>query len=280
MSIHFQAQMPSGWKATSAIRTMRFPGGEVSLVVPDSLEEVPAYATVTGADPSDLVTLGMWADYTHGLGHRAVALLPYLPAARADRGVPFGARVYADLINSFRLDQVIVFDPHSRVAPALIDNVKVIGSAPYIRRATIGRVGDTHDFTGVIAPDAGAVTRAQAAADALHLPLFRAQKHRDFATGRLSGFSCEQLPEHGRLLVVDDICDGGGTFRGLAEATGLNRERLSLFVSHGVFSGEAPALRQHFAEIITTDSHPGSAREGVATKVLSIRNILAPFVER
>lgn len=279
MSIHFQAQMPSGWKATSAIRTMRFPGGEVSLVIPEALDEKPAYATVTGADPVDYLALGLWADYAHQLGHRAVALLPYLPAARADRGVPFGAKVYAELINSFALDQVIVFDPHSGVAPALIDNVKVIGSAPYVRRAVIGRVGRPHDFVGVIAPDAGAVGRAQAAATALHLPLYRAEKHRDFSTGRLSGFSCEQLPRAGRLLVVDDICDGGGTFMGLAEATGLPKERLTLFVSHGVFSGDAPSLRRHYGEIITTDSHPGATRDGVATKVLSIRNILAPYVE-
>ncbi|MBF4459365.1 phosphoribosyltransferase family protein [Pseudoclavibacter sp. VKM Ac-2867] len=279
MSIHFQAQMPSGWKATSAIRILRFPGGEITLVVPADLDEKPAYATVTGADPSDLITLGLWADYAHQLGQRAIAVLPYLPAARADRGMPFGAKVYAELINSFGLDQVIVFDPHSSVAPGLIDNVKVVGSAPYVRRATIGRAGSAHDYVGVLAPDAGAVGRAQAAASALHLPLFRAEKHRDFETGKLSGFSCEALPRDGRLLVVDDICDGGGTFRGLAEATRLPKERLTLYVSHGVFSGDAPALRQHFGEIITTDSHPGSAREGVATKVLSIRNILAPYVE-
>lgn len=278
MSIHFQAKMPSGWKATSAIRTMTYPGGEVSLRIPQDLAEIPAYATVTGADPLDYLALGLWADYAHQAGHRAVALLPYLPAARADRGTPFGAKVYAAMINSFQLDQVITFDPHSEVAPALYNNLKVISSAPYVRRATIGRAGSHHDFVGVIAPDSGAIRRAGAAAHALHVPLFRAEKHREFTTGKLSGFRCEPLPSHGRLLVVDDICDGGGTFVGLAGATGLPPERLTLFVSHGVFSGNAPALRAHYGEIITTNSHPGAEREGVATKVLSARNILAPFV--
>lgn len=280
MSIHFQAQHPAGWRAASAIRVMRFPGGELSLAIPAETQETPAYAVVTGADFDDYVALGLWADYAHQAGHKAVALIPYLPAARADRGVPFGAKVYAELINSFGLDQIITFDPHSPTAPALYDNLKVIDAAPYVRRATIGRVGTPHDYVGVIAPDKGAVERAQRTATAMHLPLFRAEKHRDFETGKLSGFSCEQLPEEGRLLVVDDICDGGGTFMGLAEATGLSRERLTLFVSHGVFSGNAPALRQHYSEIITTDSHPGAHRGGVATNLLSIRNILAPFIER
>lgn len=280
MSIHFQAQHPAGWRAASAIRVMRFPGGELSLAIPAETQETPAYAVVTGADFDDYVALGLWADYAHQAGHKAVALIPYLPAARADRGVPFGAKVYAELINSFGLDQIITFDPHSPIAPALYANLKVIDAAPYARRATIGRVGTPHDYVGVIAPDKGAVERARRTATAMHLPLFRAEKHRDFETGKLSGFSCEQLPEEGRLLVVDDICDGGGTFMGLAEATGLSRERLTLFVSHGVFSGNAPALRQHYSEIITTDSHPGAHRVGVATNLVSIRNILAPFIER
>ncbi|WP_424463942.1 ribose-phosphate pyrophosphokinase [Pseudoclavibacter helvolus] len=280
MSIHFQALHPAGWRAASAIRVMRFPGGELSLTIPLDSPETPAYAVVTGADFDDYVALGLWADYAHQSGHRAIALIPYLPAARADRGVPFGAKVYAELINSFRLDQILTFDPHSPTAPALYDNLKVIDSAPYVRRATIGRVGTPHDYVGVIAPDEGAVERAQRAATALHLPLFKAEKHRDFETGKLSGFSCERLPGEGRLLVVDDICDGGGTFMGLAEATGVSQERLTLFVSHGVFSGNAPELRKHYSEIITTDSHPGAHRDGVATELLSIRNILAPFIER
>ena len=43
---------------------------------------------------------------------------------------------------------------------------------------------------------------------------------------------------------------------GLAGATGLPKERLGLWVSHGVFSGRAPALADHFGEIVTTDSYP------------------------
>lgn len=41
---------------------------------------------------------------------------------------------------------------------------------------------------------------------------------------------------------------------GLAEATGLPKERLDLYVSHGVFSGDAPKLHDHFGTIWTTDS--------------------------
>ena len=83
------------------------------------------------------------------------------------------------------------------------------------------------------------------------------RKVRDFATGKLSTFQCEDLPETGRLLVVDDICDGGGTFMGLAQATGLPKERLDLWVSHGVFSRRAAQITSAYGCIFTTDSHPG-----------------------
>ena len=98
----------------------------------------------------------------------------------------------------------------------------------------VGAAIDPADYVGLICPDAGAAKRTEAVAEALALPVFYARKKRDFATGRLSGFACEPLPPEGRLIVVDDICDGGGTFRGLAEATGLAPQRLDrrLFELH------------------------------------------------
>lgn len=100
--------------------------------------------------------------------------------------------------------------------------------------------------------------------------MFRAEKHRNPDTGKLDGFSCEPLPETGRFLVVDDICDGGGTFMGLAGSTGLPKERLGLWVSHGVFSGRAPQLAEHFGEIVTSDSYPAqNPVEGLRTVPLT-----------
>jgi len=93
-------------------------------------------------------------------------------------------------------------------------------------------------------------------ADALSIPVYKTEKKRDEATGKLSGFSVEPLPSKGRFLLVDDICDRGGTFLGLAEASGLPKERLDLFVSHGVFSHDATeTLPEKFGHIYTTNSY-------------------------
>jgi ribose-phosphate pyrophosphokinase len=112
----------------------------------------------------------------------------------------------------------------------------------------------TQRYQGIIAPDKGSIKRATDVARACHIPVYLAEKHRDPDTGRLSEFTCEPLPDEGKFLVVDDICDGGGTFMGLANATGLPMERLGLYVSHGVFSGQAENLFAYFDEIWTTDS--------------------------
>ena len=260
------ASAGAGWTIESAAAPMTFPAGERHVVTERALAsgETPRYVWVTGTDANDYVTAAMWTDYAHQTGASVTALIPYLPGARQDRGNPFGAKVYAGLINAIGADSVVCFDPHSPVMPGLVERLRVVEAhgviAQALRRGLPG-------YAGVICPDDGARSRAEKTAAHLGLPVYHARKKRDFASGQLSGFECEPLPEQGRLLVVDDICDGGGTFRGLATATGLGPDRLDLWVSHGVFSGQAPALREHYGAIHTTDSHPGAANPDVAAVV-------------
>ncbi|MCL9663659.1 ribose-phosphate pyrophosphokinase [Curtobacterium albidum] len=254
MAVELSTWDAQGTPTTPTFSTMRFPAGEAHVKVRDDADAgaTTEIATLRGTSGDDLVLLGMWADAVRQRGARSVALVPYLPGARQDRGLPFGAKVYADVLNGFAIDQVIAFDPHSPVIVGLVERLTVVPSEQVVHDAVLAG----SDYSGIIAPDKGAVTRASLVAEAAGLPLFRAEKHRNPDTGKLDGFSCEPLPETGRLLVVDDICDGGGTFTGLASATGLPKERLSLWVSHGVFSGRAPQLADHFGEIVTTDSYP------------------------
>lgn len=258
------AQVPQGFTVRSAATAMTFPAGEAHIKTEASADEKPLYLYLTGADANEYMSAAMWIDYAHQGGHKITALIPYLPGARQDRGNPFGAQVYANLINSMAADEVVCFDPHSPVMPALINNLRVVGAEDVIARAVKKALPE---YAGVICPDEGAKTRTAITAEALGLPLFHAAKHRDFTTGKLSGFTCEELPSEGRFLVVDDICDGGGTFMGLAKATGLGPDRLDLWVSHGVFSGNAGQLTQAYGTIYTTDSHPGASNPDVAATI-------------
>lgn len=258
---------PRTLRARTDAKAFLFPGGESHVALgqdapapTEVIRPMPAtrrnahttqVAYLHGASGDDLMTLAMWADAAKRNGHASVAFIPYLPGARQDRGVPLGAKVYADFINSLDIDRIVCVDPHSDVMPALLNRLTVINLDQLPIWPHLGT------FVGVIAPDAGARKRAELVAGKLGVPIYQANKHRDFATGKLSGFTCEALPETGNLLVVDDICDAGGTFHGLAAATGLPAERLALWVTHGVFSPRAESLSERFALIATTDSHPG-----------------------
>ena len=230
-----------------------FPGGEQHVnYTPDEFNTPIQVIRWDGADPADFMRVAMWADAvdrTASPSTMTALMLPYLPGARMDRGKPLGAKVYADLINSLKFDAVVTVDPHSDVMPALIDRLEVV-TIPEIIPPRIG-------YDGIIIPDAGAGKRAESVATLFALPTIQALKHRDFGTGKLSGFKlADDVKSGGRYLVVDDICDGGGTFAGLHAE--MPRDcSLDLWVTHGIFSGLAPSNLGVYHYIYTTDSHPG-----------------------
>jgi ribose-phosphate pyrophosphokinase len=133
----------------------------------------------------------------------------------------------------------------------------------------------------VISPDAGAEKRAGEVARKLGVPLIHAWKTRDVGTGAISGFGFDAYAEattinkRARVLVVDDICDGGGTFVGLAAAIEKSFPAdidLHLFTTHGIYSKGVAPLAEHFSHIYCTDSivgdRPGVIQIDVGLKLL------------
>jgi ribose-phosphate pyrophosphokinase len=182
-------------------------------------------------------------------------ILPQVPGARQDRlndsgDYLFTAKSVAQMINARNFPKVAVFDPHSEVIAALIDRCHVIH--PSFKMTP--RDGAT--YAGVIAPDAGAEKRAAFMAKANGLPLFRGWKTRDVATGTISGFGVQPLPP-GHYLVVDDLCDAGGTFVGLAEVLTQMGCTADLYVTHGLFTKGTQRLLDCYKTVITTDSTVG-----------------------
>jgi ribose-phosphate pyrophosphokinase len=178
--------------------------------------------------------------------------LPYFPAARQDRrqpGTPFTLRIYTEALKRLSLDVIVTLDPHSDVLAACLDVEIIHGHQA---------MPDVRGYAGFIVPDAGAEKRVHAAARALNIDtVVHARKARNTRTGALTGFQCDPLPTAGRYLVVDDICDGGATFIGLAEAIKPDAAtKLDLWVSHGIFSKGFDALLARFDRIHTTDSFP------------------------
>ncbi len=101
----------------------------------------------------------------------------------------------------------------------------------------------------ILLPDEGASTRYP---EGFRWPVLQCSKIRDAETGKLSGFEVPSAEEFGKrpILIVDDICDGGGTFLGIA-AKIPESNPLFLYVSHGIFSKGREALDLAFMKIFT-----------------------------
>ncbi|RZL69366.1 MAG: ribose-phosphate pyrophosphokinase [Pedobacter sp.] len=183
--------------------------------------------------------------------------IPYFPAARQDRvmikGEPLSVKVYADIINSLGFKKVIVFDAHSEVTPAVLNNCEVITNHKFIAQV-IEEIGKE---TILISPDGGALKKIYKVAEFLGgIEVVECSKSRNVKTGKLSGFKVYADDLQGKdCLIVDDICDGGGTFIGLAEELkNKNAGKLYLAVSHGIFSKGFDDLGKSFERIFTTNS--------------------------
>lgn len=284
--ITFKAKTASGEFIKSALTPFTFPAGEAHTKREEQRDLEPTEIAIIQPDANsihdDLFQLAMWGNYisqenyaTKGSTKR-VLILPYFPGARADRGQPFGLEVYADFIGTLILDQIIIFDPHSEETVRQLKgsdvggHITVVHSDELFDQVTMRAVLNQYD--GIIAPDKGAVKRATAMADLAELPVFTATKKRDEGTGKLSGFTMEGLDPQKTYLIVDDICDGGGTFLGLAEASGLGPESIDLYVSHGVFSKNALLnLSEKFAYIYTTNSYAPSRNLDIDPVLVSVQ---------
>lgn len=235
-----------------------FSGGEPHIKISTDLSNVQQ-VTVTHRINSfnDMGLLLIAVDALKRCGIQTIDLIiPYFPAARQDRvmvaGEALSVKVYADLINSMQLDKVHIFDAHSEVSIALLNNCNAIHNHTFIA-AVIAQIGSVK----LISPDGGALKKIYKVSAYLNgMEVVECSKSRNVKTGKLSGFKVysEDL-EGADCIIVDDICDAGGTFMGLATALKKkNAGKLYLAVSHGIFSKGLEKLTTYFERIFTTDS--------------------------
>lgn len=249
------------YKSENAIQfeQFTFSGGEPHIKILDDLSEVDE-VTVTHRIKSfnDFGLLLLAVDALKRMHVKRInVFIPYFPAARQDRvmvpGEPLSVKVYADLLNSLGLNKVTVYDPHSEVAPAVLDNCETLTNFDFIASV----IKDLPKDTILVSPDGGALKKIYKVAEHLQTyEVVEGSKIRDVKTRKLSRFKVYADDLQGRdCLVVDDLCDGGGTFIGLAkELKAKNAGKLYLAVSHGIFSKGVELLKEHYDGVFCTNS--------------------------
>lgn len=160
----------------------------------------------------------------------------------------FGLLVFANMIKATGIDRIVLIDPHSdvteRVLKLAVPNVEVVHQKTCLFETMYN--GDSfapikmmHDFI-VVVPDEGAVSKC-----ADYTWTLRCIKDRDSKTGRIRGVKINtqfrELSDFKNakesLLIVDDICERGGTFLGVVKAIrdGGCSLPINLYVTHGIF---------------------------------------------
>lgn len=181
--------------------------------------------------------------------------IPYFPGARQDRvcenGEAFNLKVYAGLINSLNFEKVKVFDPHSDVTGALVDNIEIIDNSKFIDKCLteeiFGFIGWTSKMVNgtdydksspitLISPDAGANKKIFKLASKLpwkNIEVVRADKQRNTKTHEIIGTVVYGDVENKTVFVVDDIASRAGTFMALSKRLKeMKAARIILIVSH------------------------------------------------
>jgi len=169
-----------------------------------------------------------------------VLVMPYVPYARQDRicelGESFSLLVFANMINDMQFDSVFVEDCHSDVAVALLNNCINLSQVSLLSNTFLGHTIEKADY--IVAPDLGATKKAEALGRFYEKPVLQCSKVRvNRDTIKVEVINPPKNLDKSVLVVVDDICDGGGTFLALAASPVIaEAKELHLIVTHGIFS--------------------------------------------
>ena len=183
-----------------------------------------------------------------------VLKMPYIAYSRQDR--PFdkqalAIQTFTQLINSCNFQTVITYDNHSDVTTALLERSFNVTKEHFLDML------DLEEYDYLVAPDAGAIKQVQILSNLYQIPMVRADKTRSLKTGDITGTEVyiEDLTD-AKVLIVDDLCQGGRTFDELSKALKKkNCKTIHLYVTHGFFSnGLANMLNAGIEHFFTSES--------------------------
>jgi len=242
------------------VENVLFSGGEchVKLSSIDIVEKTNILAQLHNSN--DIMCLLLTVDAVRRINAQTQIdlTIPYFPYARQDRvcneGEALSVKVMADLINGLACARVTVFDAHSDVTPALLNNCKSISLGEMVVQSPLMSFISKHKLT-LVSPDAGAEKKVRTAAKMLSkegilVDVLCATKVRDTLTGHIlethiQGDFCGR-----NYILLDDICDGGRTFIELAQVLrSQGAADVYLYVTHGIFSQGLEPLKSYFKHV-------------------------------
>lgn len=232
----------------------KFKDGQVTAKI---IEQGDLHIKIRGNSYEDLFTIASikeaWdAENLLNKNLKSVLTIYCLIGQRSDRrfekATSFDLKVIAKFINSLKFDKVEILHPHSSVSLALIDNSVEIKSFEFVKKA--------YSLIGtpvLVSPDAGAYKTTHEIAEKLNADLIPSNKVRVEGKPQITIQGDVQDKE---CLIVDDLADGGRTFKLLAkELKNQGATKVFLYVTHAQFNYGFDELKETIDHIYCTNSY-------------------------
>lgn len=201
-----------------------------------SIEPYPVNVRWEYCSEGEFLQLAQLKNLLDKYNFRSSLTLKFLPYGRQDKEInntaTFALHTFASLINFLNFHAIVCYDPHSSVAKQLINNF-----LPIYPTKQIEVVLKETDTNIICYPDAGAREKYTEIYSLFLKPHIYGDKVRDQLTGNILSYQLVGDPKDKNVLIVDDICDGGMTFKLLAkDLLAAGAKEVNLFVTHGIFS--------------------------------------------
>lgn len=216
-----------------------YPDSQVNVEILEPINPESNYVIASRMSSyTDLIKIVATNDVLKYHGAKVSLFCPYILSSRSDRrfkeNQSFDLKIVTNILNSCSFESITILDPHSDVLIALIDtkvfnivNGWILRDYPKDHLAWSNKT--------LISPDAGSYKKMSKLSETLGLPMISASKSRNVSGDITTNFNGDVSGKN--LVIVDDICDGGGTFIKLADILkNLGAEHITLFVTHGIFS--------------------------------------------
>ena len=166
---------------------------------------------------------------------------------RFNKGESFDLKVISNFINTMLFDKVTILHPHSPISLALINNSEKISHFEFVEKA-FNQIGNPI----LVSPDAGAYKTTHEIAEKLNADLVPSNKVR---VDGAPVISIQGDVQDKQCLIVDDLADGGRTFKFLAEALkSQGASKVFLYVTHAQFNYGFDELKESIDHIYCTNS--------------------------
>lgn len=275
-------------KSDIKYKISKFPDGQQQINILENLKDCEGFDITIKSRLNNFQDLELIICATKSIrnlffGTKGICLyVPYFLGSRSDRQFEEGSNSYlkdviCPIINSLNFESVNVLDPHSDVLEACLNNFRKESNEEVVKFA-LGEIYDYDSNFGnsnmvLISPDAGASKKIYKIAREIEYDgeIAICNKERD-GEGKLTkcdvNISVEARTKGKDLIIIDDICDGGGTFINIAKTIRENyitEGKLYLIVTHGIFSRGLTELEKYFTKIYSTNSYKDIQHESVGT---------------